>query len=127
MRATDLPCYPSYPRLTLQALLTANLNRRFGSIQRSTSAIVFFGTPHRGGNGATLGQIAVNIVGFFTGSGRNDLVKSLQKNSPFLAHLTADFKHVYEDFNYLSIVETRGMLRVPPRTVSSKLNFSSGC
>ena len=107
----------------LQALLTANLNRRFSSIRHSTSAIVFFGTPHRGGNGATFGQFAVNVVRLFTNSVRNDLVNSLQKSSPFLAHLTADFKHIYEDFNYLSILETRGILKTPPRMVCRQLYF----
>lgn len=88
------------------------------SSRRTTAAVVLFWTPHRGGNGATLGQLAANIVRLFTGGDRNELVKSLQKDSLFLAHLTADFKHMYEDFDYLSIVETRGMLRGPPRTAS---------
>ena len=120
LRPIVLPFLPL--TLTLQALLTANLNRRFLSIRRSTSAIVFFGTPHRGGNGATFGQFAVNVVRVFTGSDRNDLVRSLQKNSPFLAHLTADFKHIYEDFNYLTIVETNGILKAPLPTVGSQLD-----
>ena len=101
-----------------QALLTASLNRPYASIRQNTRAIVFFGTPHRGGNGATLGQHATNVVRFFTGSDRNDLIRSLQRNSLHLAHLTADFKHICEDFNYLSIVETRGVLRTPIRTAS---------
>ena len=84
---------------------------------------MFFGTPHRGGNGATLGQIAVNVARVLTSSDVNDLVTSLQKNSTFLAHLTADFKHIYEDFNYLSIVESRGRFRAPVRTVSFSLPF----
>ena len=83
---------------------------------------MFFGTPHRGGNGATFGQFAVNVVRVFTGSDRNDLVRSLQRNSPFLAHLTADFKHIYEDFNYLTIVETKGILKAPLPTVGRQLD-----
>ena len=58
------------------------------------------------------------VVRVFTGSDRNDLVRSLQKNSYFLASLTADFKHLHEEFDYLSVVESRGMLKVPLRTVN---------
>ena len=100
-----------------QALLTATLNSRFSSIRQSTSAIVFFGVPHRGGNGATLGQILSNTARIVTGSDKNDLVKSLQKGSSFLTHLTADFKHLHEDFDYLTVVETRGLLKAPFRSV----------
>jgi hypothetical protein len=102
----------------IQALLTANHNNRvYGSIRQNTTAITFFGTPHRGGNGATLGEIVANIASFCAGSGRNDLVKSLRKDSKFLVQLNADFKHLYEDFEYLSIVETKGPFKLPVRMV----------
>ena len=38
-----------------------------------------------------------------------------------MAHLTADFKYIYEDFNYLTIVETSGILKAPLPTVSRQL------
>jgi hypothetical protein len=80
--------------------------------------------PKRGGNGTTLGQIAVNAVTFFSGS-RNDLVESLKKDSKYLAHLSADFAHQNEDYNFLSVVETRGMLKTPIRTVSFQCTTST--
>ena len=105
--------------ITPKALLTAHLHRRLESIRRDTYGIVFFATPHRGGNGATIGQVTANVARIITRSDRNDLVKSLQKNSPFLAHLTADFKHISDGYNYLIVVESRGIFRAPFRTVSS--------
>ena len=114
-------------KVTSKALLTAHLNRRFESIRRITYGIVFFATPHRGGNGATIGQVAANVARIVTGSDRNDLVKSLQKNSPFLAHLTADFKHISDDYSYLSIVESRGIFRAPFRTVSGHFSIPRYC
>ncbi|KAL8819729.1 MAG: hypothetical protein Q9191_007669, partial [Dirinaria sp. TL-2023a] len=100
------------------ALVLAKQNDRvYASIRLSTRAIVFFGTPHRGGNGTTFGQTAANVVKFFTGNRSNDLIDTLKSSSKYLAHLTADFAHQYEDYEFLSIVETKGILRAPLRTV----------
>lgn len=103
----------------VQALLLAKHNDRvYGELRKSTKALVFFATPHRGGNGTTLGQIAVNAATFFSGNIRNNLVESLKKSSKYLTQLSADFSHQYEDYDYISIVETRALMRAPVRTVS---------
>jgi len=104
--------------LSRQALLLAKHNDRiYGELRNVTKALVFFATPHRGGNGTTIGQIAVNAVRFFSGNLHNNLVASLKKSSKYLAQLSADFSHQYEDYDFLSVVETRGMMRAPLRTV----------
>lgn len=75
-------CFKNYVGSTnsCQALLLAKHNDRvYERLRQNTKSIVFFATPHRGGNGTTIGQIAVNVVKFFTGNLKNDLVESLQK------------------------------------------------
>ena len=101
-------------------------DRVYHSIREATRALIFFGTPHRGGNGTTLGQTAAGVVKFFTGNRSNDLVETLKESSKYLAHLTADFAHQYEDYEFLSIIETRGLLRVPLRTVWSVISLAKG-
>ncbi|MCJ1388782.1 hypothetical protein MMC18_001632 [Xylographa bjoerkii] len=108
------------------ALVSAKQNDRvYGAIREKPKALVFFGTPHRGGNGTTLGQIAANVAKFFTGHSRNDLIESLGKSSKFLAHLTADFAHQYEDYEFLSVVETRGLINAPIRTMQVVVDVAS--
>lgn len=98
----------------LQALVLAKQNNRvYKDILQSTRGIVFFATPHRGGNGTTLGEVAGRAAAFLTGSGRNDLVKSLKKKSKYLAQLSADFSHQYEDYQFLTVVESRPLFRTP--------------
>ncbi|KAE9377690.1 hypothetical protein N431DRAFT_527699 [Stipitochalara longipes BDJ] len=100
------------------ALVLAKQNDRvYDGLLRSTKSLAFFATPHRGGNGTTLGQVAVNAITFFSGNLRNDLVESLKKSSRYLAQLSADFAHQYENYDFLSVVETRGLMRAPVRTV----------
>ena len=101
-----------------QALVLAKQNDRvFGELLRSTQGVVFFATPHRGGNGATLGEVAANACSFISGSARNELVKSLKKKSKSLAQLSADFAHQYEDYQFLSVIESRPLVTAPMNPV----------
>lgn len=75
--------------------------------------IAFFATPHRGGNAATLGDVVAKAASFVMGSGRNDMIKNLKKESKVLAQLTADFSHQYEEFQFLSVVESIDLLQAP--------------
>jgi hypothetical protein len=112
-------------------------DRVYGKILNSTKAITFFATPHKGGNGASLGERAANIIKFFTGNLRNDILKLLNGHSKHLANLTADFAHQYEDYQFLTVSETLGLAKKGPvRTVSHrkrahtlvpKTNCSQGC
>jgi hypothetical protein len=103
-----------------QALVLAQNNDRvYGSIKKCTRGLIFFGTPHRGGNGATIGSVIRNIAVFFSGNERNQLVDVVQRDSDALDRLTGDFQNQYEDYEFLSVVETQGAVRIPggPSTV----------
>jgi hypothetical protein len=50
-----------------QALLNARDDSTYEPIKSCTHGLVFFGTPHRGGNNAAFGQMAANIAKFLTG------------------------------------------------------------
>jgi len=76
-------------------------------IKTSTYGIVFFGTPHRGGNGVGLGQVVEGIVKTFTGGGSNSLLQSLKKRGQLSVDLQDSFRPYIEDFKYISVIESR--------------------
>jgi protein SERAC1 len=65
-----------------QAIVKAALllSDEYTAIQRSTKGVVFFSTPHQGGNGASLGDIFANIGLFLLGNPSNDYLKTLKRN-----------------------------------------------
>ena len=79
--------------------------------------MAFFATPHKGGNGASLGDRVANVVTFLSGNLRNDILKMLNKDSKHLANLTADFAHQTEDYRFLTVAETLGLVKAPIRSV----------
>ncbi|KAF8530880.1 hypothetical protein BDD12DRAFT_767720, partial [Trichophaea hybrida] len=94
--------------LIKQALVNAKLNWKvYSSIRESTRGLVFFGTPHQGGNGVTLGKIAVNIVTTLGGKVSNDLLLYLEKDSVLTQNTNDDFRHQVEDYRFVSFFETR--------------------
>lgn len=66
-----------------KALVRARANKLYESIPASTHGLVFFGTPHHGGNGVGPGKIAANVVKLFTGAPKNDIFQHLEKDSVF--------------------------------------------
>ena len=89
-----------------KALVEAKLNDRYSTIREATFGIAFFGTPHQGGNQATLGDIAAKIARAVLSSPGNTFMEHLKKDSLFSENLTNDFKHQYEDYHILSFYET---------------------
>jgi hypothetical protein len=82
------------------------------AIKTSTYGIIFFGTPHRGGNGVGVGQVVEKIVKTFTGGGTNNLLQSLKKGGQLSLYDQDSFRPYIEDFKYISIVEGRPMGRI---------------
>ncbi|KAL9111404.1 MAG: hypothetical protein Q9187_007923, partial [Circinaria calcarea] len=89
-----------------QALVRAMHGIAYESIHRSTRAIAFFGTPHRGGNRADLGRILASIAVHLTGSVKNNFLETLQKNSTGAADIHELFKEQAQGYRIVSFYET---------------------
>jgi hypothetical protein len=89
-----------------QALVEATLNDTYSEILRSTKLLIFFGTPHRGGNHATVGHNVAKLYKTMAGNPPNDLVKSLRQSSDTATKRYEQFRHKLEDFLIISCFET---------------------
>ena len=95
--------------LVKRALVEAVVNPRYRCLKASTQGLVFFATPHRGGENAGVAKFAANFYSTFTGQPRNDLLDSLKERS-LITELSSDqFRHQLNDYEVLSFIETRKM------------------
>jgi hypothetical protein len=90
----------------LEALVDAKLNDKYALIQKATYGIAFFGTPHRGGNNARLGDVAAKVWRGFVGSPTNSFLEALKKDSLYSNELIQDFRFLLEHYHILSFYET---------------------
>jgi hypothetical protein len=90
-----------------QALVTAKLNDAYGNLSKCTRGLIFFGTPHRGGNGATVAKHASRALSIFTGQPASTLLPVLEKRSFFSESLTEHFYLLSNDLKVLSFFEQR--------------------
>lgn len=63
----------------------------YESIHNATRGVVFFGTPHRGGNFATLGDRMAKICRVVSGDVRNNIMEALRTDSMFAGDINKDF------------------------------------
>ncbi len=89
-----------------RALVTAKLDETYDAIRLATYGIVFFATPHQGGNYAKLGDIAAKIAKGCLRNEDNHFMEALKKDSLFGQELIENFRHQIEDYYVLSFVET---------------------
>ena len=93
--------------LVKQALVEAKTDPLYTCLKASTHGLVFFATPHRGGEGAAVAEAAATICSAFTGRPRNQLLKSLKSKS-LITELSSDqFRHQLNDYEVLSFIERR--------------------
>ncbi|CEI60031.1 unnamed protein product [Fusarium venenatum] len=59
--------------------------------------VVFFGTPHRGGNGAGAGVAAAFVARAILGSVSKTFPEALTQGSSFRAWITEEFSQLLED------------------------------
>lgn len=85
--------------------MTAKLNDKYNNIVKATRGLVFFGTPHRGGNGASVTEMASRAVGFFTGEPPSELLPVLGKNSIFADTLSEQFQSMSLSYRVVSFFE----------------------
>ena len=102
-----------------QALIEAMLNPRYCCIKASTYGLVFFATPHRGGNRAGVGEFAANICSALTGGARNSLLEQLQRNSILNKISTDQFSIQSNDYEVLTYIESK----LTKLTVHKKINI----
>jgi protein SERAC1 len=72
----------------------------------ATYGIVFFATPHRGGNHAKFGDIAASVARAVLQYPDNTFIEALKKDSLFADSIIEDFKHQLENFFILNFFET---------------------
>ncbi|KAH9877542.1 hypothetical protein IAQ61_002909 [Plenodomus lingam] len=102
-----------------QALVLAHEDDRlYSDILSATSAIVFFGTPHRGSKGADVGKIVGRVVNMclrasqtagIAGTIRDDLLTTLGSNSQALSDLAVSSRNRLRDLDIVTFHETETM------------------
>ncbi|KAH8669536.1 hypothetical protein BGZ60DRAFT_469799 [Tricladium varicosporioides] len=90
---------------SLGGLVVKELDKTYTSIIESTCLLVFFATPHQGGNHASFGDIMTKIVRMALQKPRNDLLKALEQNSGEAARRFEQSRHHAD--KYLVIVDRR--------------------
>ena len=92
-----------------QALIMSDMAREGNNVadralKLSTSGIIFFGTPHLGGNKVQAGEVLVNIIGLVVDTNQRAL-RSLRPESEFLRQQMAQFANISSDFNTIFAYE----------------------
>jgi coproporphyrinogen III oxidase-like Fe-S oxidoreductase len=80
----------------IQALLLPRIPR-FDDIRKSINGIIFLGTPHAGGRGASAAVIVTNIFKLANIDLNQDLIKGLKRESLELFDTTRDFCAAVEE------------------------------
>ncbi|KAH7230968.1 hypothetical protein BKA59DRAFT_321505 [Fusarium tricinctum] len=74
-------CHSLGGLIVKEALVAATLDVTYKSTVEAACLLVFFATPHQGGNYASLGDIVAKIVRTGMSKPRNDLLDALKENS----------------------------------------------
>lgn len=74
--------------------------------------LVFFATPHQGGNGASLGDVVAKIVTAALGKPTNDLLDALKENSIEATKRFEQARHVFEKCLVVSFYEGKPYGRI---------------
>ncbi|KAK4118487.1 WD40 repeat-like protein [Parathielavia appendiculata] len=90
-----------------QALVEAKLDESYKSILEATCLLVFFATPHRGGNYASVGDVAAKLFTKALRTGPNDLTNALKRNSDEATKRFEQARHLFETTLVVSFFEGR--------------------
>ncbi|KNB17003.1 hypothetical protein FOXG_14990 [Fusarium oxysporum f. sp. lycopersici 4287] len=88
-----------------EALVAATLDVTYKSIVEATRLLVFFATPHQGGNYASLGDIVAKIVRTGVSKPKNDLLDALKENSDQATQRFEQARHLPERCLVVSFYE----------------------
>ncbi|SPJ79161.1 uncharacterized protein FTOL_07552 [Fusarium torulosum] len=98
-------CHSLGGLIVKEALVTATLDVTYKSIVEATRLLVFFATPHQGGNYASLGDIVAKIVRTSMSKPRNDLLDALKEDSDQAAQRFEQARHLLERCLVVSFYE----------------------
>lgn len=103
-----------------QALVESMLDVSYKSIFEATRLLVFFATPHQGGNYAGFGDIVAKIVRLGLRKPPNDLIKALKENSDEATRRFEQSRHLFERCLVVNFFEGEnygklGIVRLCPR------------
>ncbi|KAL5610838.1 hypothetical protein FOBRF1_006955 [Fusarium oxysporum] len=101
-----------------QALVNAQNNPEYLSIRQATTGLLFFGTPHGGGNRSlvALGSLAARATTKLGFTAKSDIVEALKHGSIFTDVLKEGFRHQLMDYRIVSFFEKSGNI-VPRESV----------
>ncbi|KAI1397445.1 TPR-like protein [Hypoxylon fuscum] len=88
-----------------EALVEANLDVTYKPIVEATKLLVFFATPHRGGNYAGIGDVVARVVRFSLWNPSNKLLDDLKKNSDSATKRFEQSRHLYERCHVVNFFE----------------------
>jgi hypothetical protein len=90
-----------------RAIVEARSLDTYKSLLEAVHGLVFFGTPHRGGNKAGLGDVAASVARFVLSNPANSYLEALKKNSFFAESLRYDFANRQEEFSVVTFYEEK--------------------
>ncbi|OTA69235.1 hypothetical protein K449DRAFT_305367, partial [Hypoxylon sp. EC38] len=105
-------CHSLGGLLVKRALFHSNNDITYQTIGKSTFGIAFFGTPHRGGHHARIGDVVAKVARSISGGPSNNFMNALKEGSCFLDIVSDDFRQLLEDFQILTFYETRPLGRL---------------
>lgn len=97
-----------------KAIINAYISGEYyESIHDATKGVVFFGTPHRGGHLATLGDQMAKICRAVSGDVRNNIMEALRTDSMFAGDINKDFARRAKalELRVLNFIETLPIVR----------------
>ncbi|SPJ73908.1 related to kinesin light chain [Fusarium torulosum] len=98
-------CHSLGGLIVKEALVAATLDVTYKSIVEATRLLVFFATPHQGGNYASLGDIVAKIVRTGMSKPRNDLLDALKESSDQVTQRFEQARHLPERCLVVSFYE----------------------
>ncbi|KAK6810867.1 hypothetical protein RU639_013582 [Aspergillus parasiticus] len=109
-----------------EALVEASLDSTYRPIVEATCLLVFFATPHRGGNYASVGEVAAKLVRSTLFTPRNDFIESLKSDSNLATKRFNQSRHLNEKFLIISFYEGQpyGKLGIIVDERSATLNLA---
>lgn len=85
---------------SMQAFLSGKQDKDYVEIIDRVKSMIFFSTPHRGGNGADGISLLLKVVGM-----SKEYIKDIIANSPLLHSINDDFTNTCSDLQLFSFYE----------------------